>query len=108
MASLLVALAVMVRSFFALWPGLHVSVVGMVAVGQPSFLRICGVAGSLKRSYNLDSGNWCYIFLHLDIFYIRLYAHFGYKVRSFLSLLSLSAAVPSHSHKNVGRMFKDQ
>jgi hypothetical protein len=29
-------------------------------------------------------------------------------VRSFLSLLSLSAAVPSHSHKNVGRMFKDQ
>jgi hypothetical protein len=60
-ASLLAMLATMVGLLLFLAPGIYISVVWFVfapAIVVENF----GITGSLKRSYDLVSGNWCYVF----------------------------------------------
>jgi hypothetical protein len=66
MTSLLFTLAALVGFLLFFAPGLYVMVAWFV-VGPAIVLENFGITGSLKRSYNLVSGNWCYVFCTLMI-----------------------------------------
>jgi hypothetical protein len=68
MTSLLVTLVAMVGFLLFLVPGLYVMVVWFV-VGPAIVFENFSITGSLKRSYNLVSGNWCSVFCTLLIVY---------------------------------------
>jgi hypothetical protein len=68
MTSLLVTLAALVGFLLFFAPGLYVMVVWFV-VGPAIVLENFGITGSLKRSYDLVSGSWCYVFCTLMIVY---------------------------------------
>jgi hypothetical protein len=72
-ASLLAYIACMLGMLLLIIPGIYLSV--MLFVIKPAvIIEGLGVFGSLKRSYNLVSGKWCYVFCIFFILFIITFA----------------------------------
>jgi hypothetical protein len=70
MTSILVKLAAMVGLLLSFELRLSLSVVWFF-VGPAIVVENFGTTGSLKRSYNLVSGKWCYVFCIVFIFLVK-------------------------------------
>jgi hypothetical protein len=60
-ASFLSSMAIVVGMLFLFAPGVYLSV-KLFVVNPAIVIEGLGVIGSLKRSYNLVTGSWCYVF----------------------------------------------
>jgi hypothetical protein len=95
MTSLLVKWAVLSGFIFLIAPGLYVSVV-WCAVSPAIILENFGITGSLKRSYNLVSGNRCYVFCTLMTVFVIRYELFSDKA-AILSLFAIPLPAIIHT-----------